>query len=57
LRWNCSGKARFHWRARLNCAALRLAEFMGFAAEREVPLHYTLGDLAQDRQLVESLSP
>jgi hypothetical protein len=30
---------------------------MDFAAERAVPLHYTPDDLAQDRQLVESLSP
>ncbi len=34
-----------------------LAEFMEFAAEREVPLHYTADDLSQDRQLIESLLP
>jgi len=34
-----------------------LAEFMDFAAERAVPLHYTPDDLAQDRRLIESLSP
>ena len=33
-----------------------LAEFMEFAAEREVPLHYTSDDLTQDRQLIESLA-
>ena len=33
-----------------------LAELMEFAAEREVPLHYTADDLTQDRQLIESLS-
>jgi predicted HTH domain antitoxin len=33
-----------------------LAEFMEFAAERDVPLHYTEDDLTQDRQLIESLS-
>ena len=33
-----------------------LAEFMDFAAEREVPLHYASEDLEQDRQLIESLS-
>jgi hypothetical protein len=32
------------------------AEFMQFAAEREVALHYTLGDLEQDRKFIESLS-
>lgn len=31
------------------------AEFMQFAAEREVALHYTLDDLEQDRQFIESL--
>lgn len=29
-----------------------LAEFMEFAAEREVPLHYTSDDLTQDHQLI-----
>lgn len=33
-----------------------VAEFMQFAAEREVPLHYTLEDLERDRQLIEDLS-
>ena len=32
-----------------------LAEFMDFAAEREVPLHYTSEDLEQDRQFIEGL--
>lgn len=32
-----------------------LAEFMDFAAEREVPLHYTLEDFDQDQQLIERL--
>jgi predicted HTH domain antitoxin len=32
------------------------AEFMQFAAEREVALHYSLDDLEQDRQFIESLS-
>ena len=31
------------------------AEFMQFAADREVALHYTLGDLEQDRKFIESL--
>lgn len=31
------------------------AEFMRFADEREVPLHYTLEDLEQDRQLIRDL--
>lgn len=31
------------------------AEFMHFAAEREVPLHYTLDDLEEDRKSIESL--
>jgi len=31
------------------------AEFMQFAAEREVALHYTLADLEQDREFIESL--
>ena len=31
------------------------AEFMQYSAEREVPLHYTLEDLNQDRQFIESL--
>jgi predicted HTH domain antitoxin len=31
------------------------AEFMEFAAEREVALHYTLDDLEQDRKFIESL--
>lgn len=31
------------------------AEFMQFAADREVPLHYTLDDLEEDRKLIESL--
>jgi len=31
------------------------AEFMKFAAEREVALHYTLGDLEQDRKFIERL--
>lgn len=31
------------------------AEFIQFAAEREVPLHYTLDDLEQDRKTIESL--
>jgi predicted HTH domain antitoxin len=31
------------------------AEFMQFAAEREVSLHYTLADLKQDREFIESL--
>lgn len=33
-----------------------LAEFMDFAAERDVPLHYTSEDLEQDRQFIERLS-
>jgi predicted HTH domain antitoxin len=33
-----------------------LAEFLEFAAARDVPLHYTEDDLTQDRQLIESLS-
>jgi predicted HTH domain antitoxin len=32
------------------------AEFMQFAAEREVALHYSLDDLEHDRQFIESLS-
>ncbi len=32
------------------------AEFVQFAAEREVALRYTLGDLEQDRKFIESLS-
>ncbi len=32
------------------------AEFMQFAAAREVPLNYTLEDLDRDRQLIEGLS-
>ena len=31
------------------------AEFMQFAAEREVELHYTHGDLEQDRRFIECL--
>jgi predicted HTH domain antitoxin len=31
------------------------AEFMQFAADREVPLHYTLDDLEEDRRFIESL--
>jgi predicted HTH domain antitoxin len=31
------------------------AEFMKFAAEREVALHYTLCDLEQDRKFIERL--
>jgi predicted HTH domain antitoxin len=31
------------------------AEFMQFAAEREVALHYTLEDLEQDRRFIERL--
>ena len=31
------------------------AEFMQFAAEREVALHYTLEDLEQDRKFIERL--
>jgi len=31
------------------------AEFMQFAAEREVSLHYTLDDLQQDREFTERL--
>jgi predicted HTH domain antitoxin len=31
------------------------AEFLRFADEREVPLHYTLEDLEQDRQVIEHL--
>jgi predicted HTH domain antitoxin len=31
------------------------AEFMQFAAEREVSLHYTLDDLEQDREFIERL--
>jgi len=31
------------------------AEFMQFAAEHEVALHYTLGDLEQDRKFIERL--
>jgi predicted HTH domain antitoxin len=31
------------------------AEFMQFAAEREVALHYTLDDLEQDRKIIERL--
>ncbi|HEY9431679.1 MAG TPA: UPF0175 family protein [Blastocatellia bacterium] len=31
------------------------AEFMQFAAEREVALHYTLEDLVQDRKFIERL--
>jgi len=31
------------------------AEFMQFAAEREVALRYTLGDLKQDREFIEKL--
>ena len=31
------------------------AEFMQYAAEREVPLHYTPDDLEEDRRLIESL--
>jgi predicted HTH domain antitoxin len=31
------------------------AEFIQFAAEREVTLHYTLDDLEQDRKIIESL--
>jgi predicted HTH domain antitoxin len=31
------------------------AEFMQFAADREVALHYTLDDLEQDRKFIESL--
>lgn len=30
------------------------AEFMQYSAKREVPLHYTLDDLNQDRQFIES---
>jgi predicted HTH domain antitoxin len=32
-----------------------LSEFMQFAAEHEVPLHYTLDDLEEDRKFIESL--
>ncbi len=32
-----------------------LAEFMDFVSEREVPLHYSLDDLAEDRRIIESL--
>ena len=32
-----------------------LAEFMDFAAAREVPLHYTEEDLVQDQLLIERL--
>jgi predicted HTH domain antitoxin len=31
------------------------AEFMQFAAEREVPLHYTLDDLKEDRKFIENI--
>jgi predicted HTH domain antitoxin len=31
------------------------AEFMQFAAEREVALHYTIGDLEQDRKFIGRL--
>jgi predicted HTH domain antitoxin len=31
------------------------AEFIQFAAEREVSLHYTLDDLEQDRKTIENL--
>jgi predicted HTH domain antitoxin len=31
------------------------AEFMQFAVEREIALHYTLDDLEQDRKFIESL--
>ena len=31
------------------------AEFMQFASEREVALHYTLDDLERDHQLIEGL--
>jgi len=31
------------------------AEFMQFAAEREVSLHYTPADLEQDRKFIEGL--
>lgn len=30
------------------------AEFMQYAADREVPLHYSLDDLDQDRHFIES---
>lgn len=33
-----------------------VAEFMQFAAVREVPLHYALEDLDRDRHLIEGLS-
>jgi predicted HTH domain antitoxin len=32
-----------------------LAEFIDFAAERAVPLHYSLEDFDQDQQLIERL--
>jgi predicted HTH domain antitoxin len=32
------------------------AEFLQFAAEREVSLHYTLDDLEQDRKIIENLA-
>ena len=31
------------------------AEFMQFAAERGVPMHYTFDDIEEDRQVIESL--
>jgi predicted HTH domain antitoxin len=32
------------------------AEFMQFAAEREVPMHYTLDDFEEDRRFTENLT-
>jgi predicted HTH domain antitoxin len=31
------------------------AEFMQFAAEREISVHYTLADLQQDRKFIEGM--
>jgi len=31
------------------------AEFMQFAAEREIALHYRLADLEQDRKFIENM--
>jgi predicted HTH domain antitoxin len=37
--------------------SVSVEEFMEYAAQREVPLHYTLEDLEGDRKLLEDLNP
>ena len=54
-RWNCSAKGRVSLGRAAELAGIGVEEFMEFSAHRQVPLHYTAADLAEDHATAERL--